>query len=114
MEEYRDYTLVGVLNGSSVYNHPMRGISVERDHRYLGSMTENEKTAWEQQQQDKVMLARLEEERERADRIFARCDLGRYVSRYEQPGLSRQAAEDWYTEVGKAMAQGSSDVPKVV
>lgn len=112
---YLGYTLIGYYHGGGVYRHPDRpGLSIERDHLYLVGMTEDESIAWKQEQYDLAMTQRLEEERERADKIFGRCDLGRYVPRYEQPLLSRQAAEDWHAEVGKAMAQDSSDIPEMI
>ena len=114
---YFRYHLIGYLGGKGVYVPDQlatnRSLSIEEDHGVLQAMNEDELVAWNRHQQDLAMTRKLEEERERADRIFARCDLGRYVPRYERELYSRQAAEDWYAEVGKAMAQGSSDVPEV-
>ena len=69
MEKYLDYTLVGVVKGKAVYNHPTRGLAIERDHLYLVDMTAEEKAIRDRQQQDAAMLARLKDEREQAERI---------------------------------------------
>ena len=89
---YLGYILIGYYRGSGVYRHPDRpGLSIETEHLYLVGMTEDEVTAWKQQQQDIAMAQTLEEERERA----------------------KQIAEDQLAEIGHGLSSGRPHMPEV-
>jgi len=71
---YNGYDLIGYLGGKGIYRHPTRGLAIERDHGrshpYLVGMTAKETEAWETQLFDMAMIARLENEKLRANALF--------------------------------------------
>lgn len=96
MNNHHQYQQVGFFRGKGIYiplaGHDNRAISIEENHGVLRAMTEEEIFAWKSSQFDLALTQRLEEERERAE----------------------EAAEDWYTEVGKGLAYGAQHLPEVL